>query len=464
MAKVPRSSARKNHYLNDFDLFDPEYVYTYTPALEGSRDLDTMYKYAIPDGFCVYDEEITQYMIQQLEFLGVAPVQQLSFEDTIDNVSSWKSSPGWPYRQRWMSKRDMQSDPEGLEQLRKGYSRPITDYFSIYSDFPKGDEFLKRDKRVRGILGIDFPSSLLISSYHAPFDEQLRKRGPFAYGTSLYDCDWSFVTQRKDKCDRAFSGDGSDHDCHVPAAAYEVVAAIREHFGDATAKVYYDPMNSYLVDSLGNVAVSSIRRTYSGQISTAEDNGLITWFLFLRVLKHLTPNWRLVVTKLALLIYGDDLWVGILRGEIFPYELSRIRIVYSLMGYVAKVSDFADPYLVDFLSVREKLIRGFRIPVLERSLKLKESMSFIRDTTMVSDKERLERLATLCDALFGSDHHAAALELFMRAKRQTLARLTAPLRAPLQTIVPQTEDQLLARFVGVSAYNLGTAGNSPPPE
>lgn len=461
IGKVARFANPTNaYYLVDHTNEKHEYE---PSLLDPLRFRDTPLKFNRPTGGLSPNllTMIEKHIIDRLRASGMKAQMRLNFDETVSLLDreTRAASPGYPFILKYATKQEM------LEHERVSLNRDfLSDRASGYfHDFPKGDEFLKKLKRIRSINGMEFPLMLKMLSLTHVFNSTIKSNPllPIMIGISTKKGGWQRIIDIKSRWNKAVALDATNHDSCLPQEVMDSVCRIRQHFlshqvdRDLLGGLYEFIKTKNLVDLDGTVWTTN-HGMPSGLITTAEDNSLSSWIFTLYCICE-EFGFTLIEAEelLDFLFYGDDQVLGTSADlpQDFPERLQRKALHY---GYVLKQAGWVKPHDADFLSKVERSVCGLLIPVTVRAKKLYESSHYTHKTLLFSPTDRILRLLQIRTELVGTEFFDAITEDIARyASEHPSEEVTQLLRK-----IP-SEVQLAELISGAAFFQSGPANYQP---
>lgn len=382
----------------------------FTPSLsDPNRPTDTPLKYQRVlgsfDGALL--SRIENYIIHKLQMAGVKIHSRSSFLDVLPYVEVG-SSPGYPLVFQWRTKRDLLQDPAAYALLEKDFM-DIKRTNGCYSDFPKGDEILRAGKRSREICGSEFGVGLKQMSVSIDFNHAIENNRslPVMLGISPVYGGWMWFATKQLLGNEEIALDASNFDASVAPELYRSVVNIRKAFlnaehHDLLDRLYQNVLRKNIID-LDGVIFETDGGTPSGQVSTAHDNSLISWILWLYFVV-VTYGTFAAADDFECSFYGDDVHI-VYKTSAMYRKPSKDELMwwYSGAGFVLKSEGWCPRFGADFLSRKTKLYRGTLIPVSTRSQKLFESLNYVLSSSW-QPYDVLARACQLRTELFGTEY------------------------------------------------------------
>jgi len=404
--RVPNFNSPKDRYVKQQEL-DVYETKLFTPALsEVERPFDTPLKYnrATTD-FSVFSlNKVIDYIESKLTQAGFKEFEPLNFYESVNQLDR-STGVGYPHSRKFKSKADMLNDPVAYTRLSKCFHTcPI---HGFYTSFPKGNEILKNGKRVRQICGCDISVALKGISVSHSFNKALECNPllPIMVGISKYKGGWNAMSNKQKQCFMEMALDASDFDASVAASLLRAVCELRCRFAPAHAherirQLYEHLIRKFIVDLDGRIYATDGGMA-SGSISTAHDNSLISWMLFLCFIQHKYGTFD-AADSFEQAFYGDDAWIGA-KNKKFPiFTTSEIKEFYLAGNFFLKTECWVKPFQADFLSLKTSFEKGCYIPVTTRAQKMLSSMGWIERDHALDVPLVLAKLCSLRATLYGT--------------------------------------------------------------
>lgn len=340
-----------------------------------------------------------------------------NFDDSVAAIAEWGSSPGYPHVLKYVSK--IKFFEEQKEQLLRDFLSDRTNGF--HSSILKGDETLKAGKRIRELAAVEFPIMLKQAAYCHRFNKFLSKYHehlPIKLGISTENGGWQHIVNLKSHCSFGLSQDATGHDTTIPPELIYAVRDIRRHFLNLNEReknifhaLYDNVICKNIVDLDGFVFVTQ-GGVPSGYFCTSEDNSLLSWLMvIIFFITMYGDRWQSEYHKYVLFVYGDDVWFGFKRDAPgLPFNVNELHSYYLSKNYVIKAEKWVDPWIADFLSNIEIPFRGGFVNVMQRHVKVLETMDVFEKEHINNKLTRLQRLISMRDKVAGTSSFQAAEE------------------------------------------------------
>lgn len=309
-----------------------------------------------------------------------------------------KSSPGFPYRKLFNSKKEMWADPVGrsllLYEIERGKQGPVVHYWTpSLKDEPKSSY-----KKNRLFLIENAPLNAMHSLVSKDFNTRLYRKNYISVGMPLNHNGW---TQSLDQLPAYVSnGDGVQYDSSHSKEILSFVAQLRldsMNFKNSEERMLFNNVRrnviyKYVVGPFGELIAQG---NPSGQFDTTMDNSIITEFSvaysWYREFPYNRPYYRYVGARVT----GDDVNFGL-----FDESLRTTRGVYggswqksfersfAELGFDYSFGEWQDKRDVSFLSHTTRDWCGLSVPSLSTK-RLAAHSAFVRRGTFESQIQSL---------------------------------------------------------------------------
>jgi len=284
----------------------------------------------------------------------VRDCQYYTYEEALDFISEWESSPGWPYTQMGYHTRSSVVEKLNLESLVREFQE--SGKHGLWTGCLK-EEVLKRAKYERGMIRFFACCPIHVQITLLQFSADLnfrimylssRARFPTFVGVSPFGGGWNLLFSRFKGYKLVFSLDETSWDMTLHRNLFQAIYEIRNSLlceckSDSYVQWLVDEVVcTYLVSDTGEV-FRKFQGNASGSSNTIIDNSLILLMLYLEAYFRVYPHDSLTdfLANVQLNVIGDDNICAVSEQK-SAFGMDSVMLVMWEWGIRPRVESISD--------------------------------------------------------------------------------------------------------------------------